>query len=72
MFYMVKDLCTLINLTLGLSQTEQLTNGKLWKVTDAVIETYVFKRTYIYFLHNIRLVIREPTLTVKTEATLVP
>jgi hypothetical protein len=64
MFYMGKDLYTLINLTLGLSQTEQLTNCKLWKVTDAMIETYVFDRIYIYILHHIRMVIREPTLAV--------
>jgi hypothetical protein len=55
LFYMVKDLCTLTNLTLDLSHTEQLTNYKLWKVRDVVIETYVFDRTYIYFLHHIRI-----------------
>jgi len=71
-FYVVKDLCTLIHLTLGLSQTGQLTNCKLWKVTDALIETHVFDRTYIYFIHNIMMVIREPTLAIKTEAALVP
>jgi hypothetical protein len=72
MFYMVKDLCTIINLTLGLSQTEQLINCKLWKLTDAEIETCVFDRTYIYFHHHIRTVLRKPTLAVQTEAALVP
>ena len=71
-FYVVKDLCALIHLPLGLSQTGQPTNCKLWKVTDALIETHVFDRTYIYFIHNIMMVIGEPTLAVKTEAALVP
>jgi hypothetical protein len=34
MFCIVKELGIPINLTFGLPQTEQLTNGKLWKVTE--------------------------------------
>jgi hypothetical protein len=36
------------NLTSGFLQTKHLRNGEQWKLTDAVIKTYDFDRTYMF------------------------
>jgi hypothetical protein len=36
-----------INLTLGLLQTKHVTNDDQWKEGHALIETYVFDRSYM-------------------------
>jgi hypothetical protein len=42
-------------MTLGLIDTKYLKNGDQWKVTDAVIQNYTFRRTYSYSFALIRL-----------------
>ena len=41
------ELC--INLTLGLLRTKHLRIEDRWKEGHAVIETYIFDRTYLFF-----------------------
>jgi hypothetical protein len=36
------------NITLGFLQTKHLRYGEMWKLTDAVIKTYDFDRTYMF------------------------
>ena len=65
----LKVFCIPINLALGLPQTEQLTNGNMWKMTQWL--RLMFLTGPVYFLHEVRLEIRNPIYTVKVKAAFV-